>query len=162
MPAAVVPTLRPYSDGAFDFSSTSLIAGGAISLLVAIAAFVLIQGVATAALTRAIADNYLGESTSFLDAYRRIGRSWMSLLGALLVASLYAIAISLWLLAVGRAALTSLRTPAPNYPSTGYQPRTFCWPRTFSGAVMTCTMPMNWPSRSYRRFVVGWSCPCLA
>jgi hypothetical protein len=79
----------------FDTGSWGGILG---SLLVSVTSFILIQGVATAALTRAVSDHYLGESTSFLNAYRRVGRSWRRLLGALLLAWLYAIGLVIWLL----------------------------------------------------------------
>jgi len=55
-----------------------------------------VQGIATGALTRAVADNYLGKKTSILDAYRGIGKSWLPLLGALLFVGLIAIVVTLW------------------------------------------------------------------
>ncbi len=66
--------------------------------LLALISFVLIQGVATAALTRAVAGSYLGESTGVTDAYRKIGRSWLSLIGALLLAILLSIGLVVWVL----------------------------------------------------------------
>lgn len=68
------------------------------TILVAIVTFVLVQGVATAALTRAIAGSYLGESVGMLEAYRKIGRSWVSLIGALLLTGLIAIGLLIWTL----------------------------------------------------------------
>lgn len=44
---------------------------------------ILVQGIATGALTRAVADSYLGKKTGILDAYRGIGKSWLTLLAAL-------------------------------------------------------------------------------
>jgi hypothetical protein len=58
--------------------------------------FILVQGIATGALTRAVADNYLGKPTSILDAYRGIKDSWVSLLGALLAIVLLFILLSIW------------------------------------------------------------------
>jgi hypothetical protein len=58
--------------------------------------FVLVQGVATGALTRSVADSYLGKKTGILDAYRGIGKSWLSLLGALLLIILILILLSVW------------------------------------------------------------------
>lgn len=55
------------------------------TLTVAVIQFVLLQGVATAALTRAVADNYLGRPVGILDAYKKIGSSWARLLSALLL-----------------------------------------------------------------------------
>ena len=57
---------------------------------------ILVQGIATGALTRAVADNYLGRKTNILDAYRGIGKSWLSLLGALLLLGLVFIVAVLW------------------------------------------------------------------
>lgn len=56
----------------------------------------LVQGVATGALARAVGDNYLGKKTGILDSYRGIGRSWLSLLGALMFVGLLAIVVFLW------------------------------------------------------------------
>jgi len=62
--------------------------------------FIFVQGIATGALTRAVADNYLGKTTSILDAYRGIGKSWLSLLGALLFVGLMVFVAFLWWLIV--------------------------------------------------------------
>jgi hypothetical protein len=70
--------------------------GMAASVLVTIISFVLIQGLATAALTRAVAGSYLGESVGLWEAYEKIGRSWLSLLGALLLAGLIALGLVIW------------------------------------------------------------------
>ena len=75
--------------------------GGMLStLVVTFIQFILVQGIATGALTRAVADNYLGKQTGILDAYRGIKDSWISLLGALLVIILLFIALSIWWIAV--------------------------------------------------------------
>lgn len=47
--------------------------------------FVLVQGIATAALTRAVADNYLGKPIGIVDAYKKLGSAWARLLGALVL-----------------------------------------------------------------------------
>jgi len=60
--------------------------------------FILVQGIATGALTRAVADNYLGKPTSILDAYRGLKDSWISLLGALLLFILLVMVLFLWTL----------------------------------------------------------------
>ncbi|MCB0163523.1 MAG: glycerophosphoryl diester phosphodiesterase membrane domain-containing protein [Anaerolineae bacterium] len=70
---------------------------GASSLL-GILGFILIQGVATAALTLAIAGSYLGEDIGILEAYQRLGRSWLSLIGALILAGIFGIALFIWFL----------------------------------------------------------------
>lgn len=76
----------------------TLLAGQAGTFFIAIVSFILVQGVGTAAMTRAVADNYLGTPTGFADAYRRIGRSWLPLIGSLFLAGLFAIALSIWFL----------------------------------------------------------------
>jgi hypothetical protein len=78
--------------------SPSLLAGEAGAFVVTIISFVLVQGVATAAMTRAVADNYLGTPTGFAGAYRRIGRSWLPLIGTLFLAGLFAVVLGLWFL----------------------------------------------------------------
>ena len=71
--------------------------GGMLSsLVVAFLQFIFVQGIATGALTRAVADNYLGKPTSILGAYRGIGKSWLPLLGALLLVGLLSIAFVFW------------------------------------------------------------------
>ena len=81
-----------------DSLGPAFFAGIAGSILVPILSFVLIQVVATAAMTRAVADSYLGEPVGIIDAYRKIGRSWVSLLGALLLAVVVAIVLLIWTL----------------------------------------------------------------
>ncbi|HEU4745576.1 MAG TPA: hypothetical protein VFS61_10080, partial [Anaerolineales bacterium] len=66
------------------FSNTGYWAGIGATLILALVQFVLVQGIATGALTRAVADNYLGKKIGILDAYRGIGKSWLTLVGALL------------------------------------------------------------------------------
>jgi hypothetical protein len=63
--------------------SITYVVGGLSVTLLALMQYVLVQGIATGALTRAVADNYLGKKTGILDAYRGIGRSWLSLITAL-------------------------------------------------------------------------------
>lgn len=79
-----------------DVFNPTVITGASGTILVGILSFVLIQVVATAAMTRAVASSYLGESISITDAYRKIGRSWLPLLGALLLAILIAIGLLIW------------------------------------------------------------------
>ena len=74
--------------------------GGLFSvIMVGFLQFIFIQGIATGALTRAAADNYLGKPTSILDAYRGIGKSWLTLLGALIIIGfIVPIIMSWWVL----------------------------------------------------------------
>ncbi len=79
----VSPVMTPT---AFDFTGgmpAGYWTGMGLTLISAVLQFVLVQGLGTAALTSAIADNYLGRPISIADAYRRIGASWGKLLGAL-------------------------------------------------------------------------------
>jgi hypothetical protein len=68
--------------------------------LITLVSFVLVQGLATAVLTRAIAGSYFGEPAGVLDTYRQIGNSWLSLLAALLLGVLVSIALSFYWIAV--------------------------------------------------------------
>jgi hypothetical protein len=71
--------------------------GGMIaSLILSFIQYILVQGVATGALTRAVADNYLGKKTDILGAYRGIGSSWVSLVGALLLLIPIIIGLMIW------------------------------------------------------------------
>jgi hypothetical protein len=58
--------------------------------------------IGTAALTRAVADNYLGKSVTILGSFAKIGRSWWTLLGTLFLAGLVigALFIPLFLVAL--------------------------------------------------------------
>lgn len=68
------------------------------SCVLAIVSLVLLRGIATAALTRAIADQYLDKPVGVMAAYRRIGRSWTTLVAALVIGSLLAVGLAIWLL----------------------------------------------------------------
>lgn len=60
--------------------------------------FIFIQGVATAALTRAVADNYIGNRTDIFGAYRALGGSWFRLLLTILLAFLLGLVLIVWML----------------------------------------------------------------
>ncbi len=66
------------------------------SFILILVQFVLVQGIATGALTRAVADNYLGKKTGILDAYRGLGNSWPTLLAALVFILLIFLVLMLW------------------------------------------------------------------
>lgn len=71
--------------------------GGFLAVIIlAFVRFVLVQGIANGALARAVADSYMGRETSILDAYRGIGNSWLSLVGALLLLILILIGLFIW------------------------------------------------------------------
>lgn len=69
-----------------------------LSFVVSILSFILVQGLGTAALTRAVGNSYLGQKTSIMDAYRQIKGSWPSLLGALFLAGLISILLFVWII----------------------------------------------------------------
>jgi hypothetical protein len=78
------------------FTNTAYWAGIASTLILAFVQFILVQGIATGALTRAVADNYLGKKTSILDAYRGIAKSWLTLVGALLFLGILLFVLTIW------------------------------------------------------------------
>ncbi len=67
-----------------------------IQILLALISFVLVQGVATAALTRAVADNYLGRKTDMLEAYQRVGGSWARLIWVFILMIFLYLAVLIW------------------------------------------------------------------
>ena len=69
-----------------------------IQLLLMLISFILVQGVATAALTRAVADNYLGRKTDMIEAYQRVGGAWARLIGVIILMVFVYIALSIWLI----------------------------------------------------------------
>lgn len=72
-------------------------AGASLNGLVSILSFILVQGLATAALTRVVGEHYLGTpTTGVADAFRRIKGEWFSLLGALLLALFLFLALLVW------------------------------------------------------------------
>jgi hypothetical protein len=58
--------------------------------------FILVRGLATAALTRAVANNYAGKPVGILDSYRTLSTSWLRLILALLVVSIMVIFLAIW------------------------------------------------------------------
>jgi hypothetical protein len=93
VPIAIIQIL--INLGPSSATSTPIVSLGGyfLSLLLT---FIFVQGIGTAAMTRAVADNYLGEKTGALDAYRKIGRRWLSLLAALFILGLIGIVAGLW------------------------------------------------------------------
>jgi hypothetical protein len=88
--------LNSFSTPEEILANTTYWAGLGSTLLLAMVQFVLVQGIATGALTRAVADTYLGKKTGILEAYRGIGKSWLTLVGALLFLGLIVIGVFLW------------------------------------------------------------------
>jgi hypothetical protein len=73
-------------------------AGLAGSFLIGILGYLLLQGIAAAAVARAAAASYLGRPIGILAAYGQIGQSWWQLIGALLLAGLLGLGLLLWTL----------------------------------------------------------------
>jgi hypothetical protein len=93
------PSAQPTSWGSLvDLWSTG--AGGVTSFLTIVLTLVLVNGAATAALVRAVSDSYLGESVSIFGSFRKIGRRWLKLIGALLLAGLINLGLILYWVAV--------------------------------------------------------------
>lgn len=78
------------------FSNPGYWIGMGSTFILVFVQYVLVQGIATGALTRAVADSYLGKKTGILDAYRGIGKSWLTLIGALLLIGIFAFVLAVW------------------------------------------------------------------
>lgn len=85
------------SDRTNPFTSDMMIAtlGSFIFVFVQ---FILVRGVATAALTRAVANNYTGRPVGILDSYRTLSTSWLRLILALVVVFIMVIFLSIWMI----------------------------------------------------------------
>jgi hypothetical protein len=88
-------TIEVQVTNTLSYNESQLLATGGMCIT-AIITLVLVQGFATAALTRAVADNYLGQPISFVGAYRKISRVWLRLVGVMLLAGLISLALMLW------------------------------------------------------------------
>lgn len=88
-------TIQWWADPA-SLSEATALAGNFGQLLVTILGYLLVSSLGTAALTRAIANSYLGQPVSLASAYRQIGKSWLVLVLALLLIFLLGILLSLW------------------------------------------------------------------
>lgn len=77
-----------------------LIASSLGAVLFGIAQFFLVQGVATAALTRAVADAYTGQPVDIIDSYSKLKGSWGRLLFALIFMGLVALAAVVWFVVI--------------------------------------------------------------
>lgn len=81
-------------------ASPAMLIGSLGSLLLTTLGFVLVSSLGTAALTRAVANSYLGQPVSLGGAYRQVGRSWLVLVLALLWIIVLSVLIGLWWLLV--------------------------------------------------------------
>ncbi len=81
-----------------DYTALTAMSTGTslITVVVGVLSFIFVTGLATAALTRAIVDSYLGEEVSIQGSYEKIKGSWGSLLGAMLLVALLSIPLMIW------------------------------------------------------------------
>ena len=80
----------------FEIFTPSYFIGVGGNCLLTIVALILIQGIATAAVTRSAAVGYLGKSSSFTDAYRKILPSFWKLVGAVFLVVALMLLVSIW------------------------------------------------------------------
>jgi hypothetical protein len=73
-----------------------MVAAGIGSFIFVFVQFILVRGVATAALTRAVANNYTGKPVGILDSYRTLSTSWLRLILALFIVFIMVIFLLLW------------------------------------------------------------------
>lgn len=92
---SVLENAGPTPDPA-DIFGPSYFTGIGASFVIGILSFLLVQGVATAALTKAISQSYLGEGIGITESYRRIGQSWLPLIGTLLLGIILTLALVVW------------------------------------------------------------------
>ena len=86
------------SDNPFEILGPGYLAGMGGSCILMIVSLLLVQGAATAALTRAVTDHYLGAQIGIASAYRKISNSWLRLAGAVLLAIICSLGLMIWLL----------------------------------------------------------------
>lgn len=90
-------TLETSPGGVPDLNAYGQLFGGlGVTLIVALLSYILVQGIGTAALTRAIADSFMGEPITIFGAYRKIKGQWGALIGALLLVTLLNIPFLIW------------------------------------------------------------------
>ncbi len=68
-----------------------------IGFLITAVVSVIANGFSIAAITRAVADSYLGKSIGFLEAYRKIGNDWSRLIKAMLLSGVLSLGIAVWM-----------------------------------------------------------------
>jgi hypothetical protein len=78
--------------------SPGMIAATAGGFLVLFVQFIFVQGVATAALTRAVANNYTGKPVDIIDSYRTLSTSWLKLVLALILVFILVVILSIWMI----------------------------------------------------------------
>ncbi len=96
MTSSLLLNFDPYSTTTNPFFNPSYWLGILGSLFTSLLQFIFVQGVATAALTRAVANNYVGKPIDVFGAYKSLGGSWLRLLLTLLLAGLFIVVLGLW------------------------------------------------------------------
>ncbi|HRI57581.1 MAG TPA: hypothetical protein PK170_10855 [Anaerolineae bacterium] len=69
-------------------------------MMLSVLGYIFVQSLGTAALTRAIADSYLGRPVSLGGAYRKIGPVWRTVIAAMILVMLLALGLTAWWLLV--------------------------------------------------------------
>jgi hypothetical protein len=88
----------PNSANPFESFNPAVIGASMGSILVVFVQFILVQGVASAALTRAVANNYMGRPVGILDSFRTLQDSWLRLILALVVIFVLAFLLFIWMI----------------------------------------------------------------
>jgi hypothetical protein len=94
--AALMSASIAATDPRNQFANMGYLLGVTSTTFLVFVQVILVQGFATGAMTRAMADDYLGRQIGILQAYRGIGKSWGSLLGALFLIAVFYIIASFW------------------------------------------------------------------
>jgi hypothetical protein len=76
----------------------SVLLASAGSILITFFQFILVRGVATAALTRAVSDNYTGNKIEILGSYQKLNTSWLRLIFALILMAIVVIGVFIWMI----------------------------------------------------------------
>lgn len=94
------PTAPP-TENPFALLGADYAAGASLSMLSSLLTIILVQGIATAVLTRVVAESYFGyPAGNVLDAYRRSKDSWLPMLMSMLVLFIIGVAVFIWWLVV--------------------------------------------------------------
>ncbi len=84
------------SSNPLDLFTPSVVGAYLGSILFLVLNFIFVQGLASAALTRAVANNYVGKPVEILESYRSLSNSWGRLVIALLAVGILIILLILW------------------------------------------------------------------
>lgn len=96
--ATILNPPTPTPDNPFAMFTPGYFIGIGSAYLLGLISFLLVQGIASGALTRLVADTYLGQPGGTVDAYRRIGKRWLPLVGTLILYVILFVALVIWLI----------------------------------------------------------------